>query len=131
MQNICDGFQAYRLREHLPLESIPEKLDPLDLEGIIAPSRDNCGAVLELPDVAELKAYIKTEKARKKAIEDNTAPTWDFGPELPLVNANFLLNALELLPGCTATAGKQRPALQAIYFKSEAGEGILLPVRRP
>lgn len=126
-QCFCDGFQAYRLREALPLPSIPEKETPLELERIIA---KNNGEALPLPTVPELKAHIKTEKARKKAIKDKTAPAWDFGEGLPAVNANFLLTALELLPGCTATASKQAPTLRAIYFESEAGDGILLPVKK-
>lgn len=127
MQCICDGFQAYRLREALPLETIPEKLQPIDLDRIIT---TNLGDVLNLPTVPELKAYIKTEKARKKAIKEKSAPLWDFGEALPAVNAEYLLNALELLPGAVATASKQRPTLRAIYLKSEYGDGALLPVRK-
>lgn len=127
LQCICDGFQAYRLREALPLETIPEKEKPLDLSRVIA---INSGAVLTLPTVPELKAHIKTEKARLKAQKDKNPPTWDFGAELPRVNAEYLLNALELLPDATATASRERPTLRAIYFESEHGDGILLPVRK-
>mgnify|MGYP003301979745 CR=1 FL=1 len=127
LQCICDGFQAYRLREALPLETIPEKETPLDLSRIIA---ENRGDLLTLPPVPELKAHIKAEKARKKAQKDKTAPAWDFGEELPQVNAEYLLNALELLPDAIAIASRERPTLRAIYFKSEHGDGILLPVRK-
>lgn len=127
-QCICDGFQAYRLREALPLEKIPEKESPLDLNRIFT---KNDGETLALPDVGELRAYIKTEKARKKATKnDKTPPLWDFGEDLPAVNAEYLLTALEILPGCTATASKQSPATRSIYFESEAGNGIICPVRK-
>lgn len=126
-QCICDGFQAYRLREALPLEKIPENESPLDLDRILSP---NHGEPLALPDVGELRAYIKTEKARKKAKKDKTAPLYDFGDGLPALNAEYLLTALEILPGCTATASKERPEIRAIYLKSEAGEGIICPVRK-
>lgn len=127
LQCICDGFSAYRLREHLPLEKIPERAEPIDAKRIVAP---NQGEPLTLPDLGELRAYIKTEKARLKAKKDKSAPVYDFGEGLPAVNAEYLLNALELLPGCTATASKERPEIRTIYFKSEAGEGVICPVRK-
>ena len=127
LQCICDSFQAYRLREALPLEPIPPKASTIDLSRIIEP---NQGAPLALPDVGELRAYIKTEKARKKAAKDKTPPLYDFGDGLPAVNAEYLLNALELLPGCTATASHVRPLANTIYFKSEAGDGVICPVRK-
>lgn len=127
-QCICDSFQAYRLREALPLEPIPPKESPLDLNRIFT---KNDGEPLALPDVGELRAYIKTEKARKKATKnDKTPPLYDFGDGLPAVNAEYLLTALEILPGCTATASKQYPATRSIYFESEAGDGIICPVRK-
>ena len=127
LQCICDSFQAYRLREALPLEPIPPKASPLDLSRVFEPNK---GEALALPDVGELRAYIKEEKARKKATKDKTPPLYDFGDGLPAVNAEYLLNALELLPGCTATASHVRPLLNSIYFSSDAGDGLICPVRK-
>ena len=126
-QCICDGFQAYRLREPLPLEKIPENESPLDLDRIVTP---NQGESLNLPDIAELRAYIKTEKARLKASEQPPIPIYDFGDGLPALNAEYLLTALELLPGCTATASKLRPLLNCVYFESDAGDGCICPIRK-
>lgn len=127
-QCICDGSQAYRLRDALPLESIPEKQTPLDLDRVIS---ENLGEILKLPDLATLRAYIKTEKAKKKATKDKSGIIYDFGENLPAVNAEFLLNALELLQGCTtATASKERPTLRGIYLCSDSGDGVLLPVKK-
>lgn len=126
-QCICDGFQAYRLREALPLEPIPEKENTLDLNRIIT---KNDGEPLDLPSLAELRAYIKTEKAELKAKKDKSIVVYDFGEGLPAVNAEYLLTALELLPGCTATASKLRPLLNCIYFESSDGDGVICPVRK-
>jgi hypothetical protein len=126
-QCLCDSFQAYRLREALPLETLPEKISPIDLNRIIS---KNLGATLELPDVGTLRAFIKTEKARKKAAKDKSLIIYDFGEGLPAVNAEYLLNALEILPGCTATASRENSQLRAIYFESPDGDGILMPVRK-
>lgn len=128
-QYICDGFRLFKLSAALPLPTIPEKEKPIDAARIIDPAKHNPDP-LALPDVAELRAYIKEEKARKKAIKDKTAPVYDFGDGLPLVNANFLLDALELLPGCTATASSRAPLIAPIYFESVHGCGILCPVRK-
>lgn len=126
-QCVCDSFQAYRLREALPLEAIPANVAPFDLGRIIA---KNSGPLLEIPDVGTLRAYVKTEKARKKAIRDKTPPVWDFGEGLPAVNAEFLLTALEILPGCTATASKDYTAIRNVYFESDAGDGVICPIRK-
>ena len=124
MQNLCDGFQAYRLREALPLEEIPANVQPLDIARIVL---TNCGDVVPLPELSELRAYIKTEKARKKATKDKSGVIYDFGEELPQINAEYLLTALELLPNCTAYAKAKN---HYIYFESEAGRGVILPIHK-
>ena len=131
MQNLCDGFQAYRLREALPLEEIPANVQPIYIDRIVI---TNGGDVVPLPELSELRAYIKTEKARIKALKkskeltpDKSAPIWDFGDDLPQVRAEYLLNALELLPNCTAYARKKN---EYIYFESDAGAGLILPIRK-
>lgn len=129
-QYICDGFRLFKLFESLPLEKIPEDVQPIDAARIIPTDKNAHGAVLELPSIAELKAHVKEEKARKKAIKDKSAPVYDFGAELPAVNAQYLLDMLEVLPGCTARATAERPKLRGIYFESVHGCGVLLPVRK-
>jgi hypothetical protein len=127
MQNICDSFQAYRLRDPLPLEELPKDVDKVNIDRIVV---TNCGDAVPLPELPELRAYIKEEKARLKAQKDKSAPLWDFGDGLPALNAEFLLTALEILPGCTATAAKAYAETRAVYFKSDAGEGVILPVKK-
>lgn len=127
LQCICDGYNGYRLREHLTLEKLPDNVEPIDLKRIVTP---NQGERLTLPSAAELRAYIKTEKARLKAKKDKSIVIYDFGEGLPAVNAEYLLTALEILPGCTATASKQYPTKRAIYFESEAGTGCVCPIRK-
>ena len=127
LQCICDGFQAYRLREALPLEPIPEKTEPIDVNCIVTP---NQGEPLKLPELSELRAYIKTKKAELKAKKDKSIVIYDFGEGLPAVNAEYLLTALELLPGCTATTSKLRPLTNCIYFESSSGDGVICPIRK-
>lgn len=134
-QCLCDGYHGVILDSEIP--GLPQaKTDSgrMALDHILSPSRKNEGAKLTLPTVGELKAAIKVhdaeERARKKA--KNRKPlTWDFGEGLPAVNGNYLLDMLELLPVCTATAASYNPTLSAIYFHAEGvGEGILMPIRK-
>lgn len=132
LQCFCDGYSGFRLHQALTLPAIREGLEPFNLAAAINPARDN-QTPLELPDVAELRALIKTEKARRKGegIKTSRPITYDFGEGLPLVDAQRLIDALEILPGCVARCSARRPEFSAVYFESAAGDGIVMPVKRP
>lgn len=49
---------------------------------------------------------------------------------IPAVDARFLLDIVEILPGATFRASNYRPDIGGIYFESADGFGILLPVRK-
>ena len=135
-QCLCDGYHGVILDSAIPgLPQADTSSATFTLTVALRPSRENHGATLSLPTVGELKAAIKVhdaeERARKAKTKDRKPLTWDFGEGLPAVNGNYLLDMLELLPGCTATASHASPLLGAIYFQAEGvGEGILLPVRK-
>ena len=134
LQCICDGYRAFRLAEHLPgLPAIRDGLEPFNVAGCIDPARDGFTQPLQLPDVAEVKSWLKAEKARRKGecIRDKMPLCWDFGEGLPYVNAQYLIDALELLPGCTCRISAHRPELGGLYLESPAGDGLVLPCRRP
>lgn len=134
-QCYCDGYRGVRLKEALPTDPVPETEITMTLANVVNPARENAGAVLNLPTISELKAHIKIEKAMNKGKAGKVGKglngaTWDFGEGLPMVDATFLLDMLELLPGCKAVGSKVRPELGPIYFESDAGDGVLLPVRK-
>lgn len=135
-QCLCDGYHGVILDSPIPgLPQADTSSAMFTLTVALRPSRENTGAKLALPTVGELKAAIKIhdaeERAQKVKTKDRKPLTWDFGEGLPAVNGNYLLDMLELLPGCTATASHASPLLGAIYFQAEGvGEGILLPVRK-
>lgn len=126
-QVLCDGYRAALLYKPLPL---PESISDFHAEEIIESTAHNATEPLDLPTVAELRAHIKVAKAqadfcRRKPI------LYDFGPGMPLVNAQFLLDMLQILPGCTAMIYPGECCLaNPVYFLAPSGEGILLPNRR-
>ena len=136
-QCLCDGYRGVILDSTIPgLPQADTSSAMFTLTVALRPSRENTGARLSLPTIGELKAAIKVhdaeERARKAKTKDRKPLTWDFGEGLPAVNGNYLLDMLELLPGCTATTARNNPLLSGIYFQAEGtGEGVLLPVRKP
>lgn len=134
LQCLCDGYRAFCLVDHLPgLPAVRDGLEPFNVAACIDPARRDFSRPLELPTVGEVKAYVKAEKARRKGEGIRNAPPvcWDFGEGLPYVNAQYLIDALELLPGCTCRISDRQPEKGGLYLKSSAGDGLVLPCHRP
>lgn len=126
-QCYCDGFRAVRLVDPLPVENIPDYLEPIDLDLIYGDIPQNKGRQLDLPSVGELKAHIKMEKAKPDRDRDSRIH-WDFGDVM--VDASFLIDMLEILPDCKAYAANYKVDIRSIYFESAAGDGLLLPCKK-
>lgn len=122
---VCDGFVAIRFNEKPLLPEIDEKWygQEMQLEQIVRPIYDS--EEITLPDIVELKVYIKTHKIKEK---NNPKKVADYllDKELNLwVNPQYLLNAMECLPDCKAYAANR---ISPIYFKAENGDGVVMPV---
>lgn len=122
---VCDGFVAIRFNEKPFLPEIDEKYhgQEMQLEYIVKPMDDS--KEITLPDISELKVYIKTHKIKEK---NNPRKVADYllNEELNLwVNPQYLLNAMECLPDCKAYAANR---ISQIYFKAENGDGVVMPV---
>ena len=129
-QYICDGYKAIKYADPLPLPALPAGVEYVNIaviDDIIAQSRD--GETVNAPDVDALKSYIKREKATRGK---SAKILYDFGAGLPVVDARFLLDMLEALPGAVLKVAKGRPDgvnLNAVYFENGANVGAMLPVR--
>ena len=122
---VCDGFVAIRFNEKPLLPEIDEKYhgQEMQLEKIVKPM--DSSKEIALPDIGKLKVYIKTHKIKEK---NNPKKVVDYSldEELNLwVNPQYLLNAMECLPGCKAYAANR---ISPIYLKSENGDGVVCPV---
>ena len=122
---VCDSFVAIRFNKKPLLPEIDEKYhgQEMQLEQIVKPMDGS--KEITLPDIRELKVYIKTHKIKEK---NNPKKVADYllDEELNLwVNPQYLLNAMECLPDCKAYAANR---ISPIYFKAENGDGVVMPV---
>ena len=122
---VCDSYVAIRFNEKPLLSEIDEKWhgQEMQLEQIVKPMDGS--KEIALPDIRELKVYIKTHKIKEK---NNPKKVADYllNEELNLwVNPQYLLNAMECLPDCKAYAANR---ISQIYFKAENGDGVVMPV---
>ena len=122
---VCDSFVAIRFNDKPFLPEIDEKWhgQEMQLEQIVKPMDGS--KEISLPDISELKVYIKTNKIKEK---NNPKKVADYllNEELNLwVNPQYLLNAMECLPDCKAYAANR---ISQIYFKAENGDGVVMPV---
>ena len=122
LQYICDGVRGVQLKNALPLEALPDNVETVQLNKIIDDAKKYNNIVLELPELKALKTYIKLCKAESK----QDFYFYDFGPGLPFVNAEFLADLLEILPGCKAYAKTNG---FNIFFESDDGRGLLCCVQ--
>lgn len=122
---VCDSFVAIRFNETSLLPEIDEKYhgQEMQLEQIVKPMDGS--KEIALPDISELKVYIKTHKIKGK---NNSKKVADYLLDEKLnlwVNPQYLLNAMECLPDCKAYAANR---INPIYFKAENGDGVVMPV---
>ena len=122
---VCNGVVAIRFNEKPFLPEIDEKYhgQEMQLEQIVKPMDGS--KEIALPDISELKVYIKTHKIKEK---NNPKKVADYmlNEELNLwVDPQYLLNAMECLPDCKAYAANR---ISPIYFKAENGDGVVMPV---
>lgn len=122
---VCDSFVAIRFNEKPLLPEIDEKYygQEMQLEHIVKPMDGSKEIVL--PDISEIKVYIKTHKIKEK---NNPKKVVDYLLDEGLnlwVNPQYLLNAMECLPDCKAYAANR---ISQIYFKAENGDGVVMPV---
>lgn len=122
---VCDSFVAIRFNDKPLLPEIDSKYhgQEMQLEQIVKPMDGS--KEIALPDIGELKVYIKTHKIKEK---NNPKKVADYllNEELNLwVNPQYLLNAIECLPDCKAYAANR---ISPIYFNAENGDGVVMPV---
>lgn len=104
VQVSCDGFRCAVLRD---FAEVPEILTLKNLNRVF-PNWKNFadvheitqhGNIVELPNLNELKEYVKAYKKITKL-----RATFDFGENLPYIDAEFLIDAMEIVDLKTSKA---------------------------
>ena len=131
---VCDGYRMIRSADALDgFKAASAVLDTTKAIGNIS----DYTVKLVLPTVKELKQDMKIAKlagadagnVHVRVDGKRMDFVYDFGVDLPMVNAKYLVDMLEALPECEAFA--RSGMLNApIYFVSGEDDGILLPVRK-
>ena len=129
-QAVCDGFRIIILNTPIDLPAPPVPCT-MDVGRLVDDARNHATTPLETPTLGELKSYIKITKAENKTKYGKRASnqhiSWDFGENLPAVNATYLLDILTAFPDATITCSTMTAP---IHFSHADGEAILLPVRK-
>lgn len=116
---VCDGYLAVRLKK--PMEGF-ESVPGVDLDKVFPNSTYFSDPVeVEIPTPGELKIN-KRKLTTGKAV-------YDFGEDLPMVDASFLKDVMDCLPDAKAVT-ERNSTTRLIYFTSDRGDAILLPVRK-
>ena len=126
-QCVCDGFVAFRLRNPLPLHDRPKDAgEPIDLDRIF-PTDLSKHQALSMPSVTELRQAISVQKAQFTGKAKNFTPRWHFGPEKPVVNAQFLLDAATIFPNAAEIFWIS--TISPLVIRCAEGDALILPIR--
>ncbi len=126
-QYVTDNTMAARTHN---IFNLPKNAtgDFLGCERIFNAAINNNNIPLTLPDKGSLKSYITLQKAERKAGNIKTPHIeYDFGEELPTVDAEKLILILENTNNLEAYASEN--IFSVLYFKSEEVEIVLMPIR--
>lgn len=125
MQCTCDGYRVYRLKQPLDLPNMPDDVKPIDVSKIMCAKDSRKNVLAPTPDRGELKAFIEMQRVEYGKAH---VPAWDLGDGLPSVNACYLLDMLTVFPDARLICDTES-TLTPIFIASEAGDGLLMPIR--
>lgn len=143
-QCVCDGAMMIRLADALPLPPRPASASkPLNTAQFFRKdvTTDDAFDFLPLPDPADVRAFIRADRARLSAVpagrqrkEARTSGKyfiWDFGKGRPCVNAMYLLEIMTIFPDAKRIYFRRGRAglASALQVVASNGDAVILPVR--
>lgn len=128
-QYICSGFYAVTFFEQIDLPKCTKEVN-MDMQKFFTDTSENM-VELDLPKTEELKQIISILKAEKRIDKSkkHNIPMYDFGDNLPLVNAEYLLNIMQAIEA-TKIKSSAINLTRPIYIKGKKGEAVLMPIRK-
>lgn len=126
-QIIISNCIAIRLNEHLPVTEA--KIPFGSVDNLFLSACENTKE-LDLLSLKDLKDYIHNAKECK--YRGHKSIVYDFGEKLPRVNPEYMLLIYKVLgqQNLTAKVNKYKRETRPIYFSSDRGDAILMPVRK-
>lgn len=119
---VCACCDYYCIRVNAaPPEDIPTAAG-IDINKFFEVAR---GEELPAPSLDAARYYVKNpiiDAYGKKR------PVYDFGDDLPRVNARYLLDMLRIFPDARIYTTAHNPKNRAIFFESAFGDGLLMPI---
>lgn len=131
-QIIISNCIAIRLNEHL---SIPEANIPFgNVDNLFLSACQNTEQ-LDLLSLEYLKDYIqnaKDDEPQRYKGRGHESIVYDFGEGLPMVNSEYMLLIYRALgwQNLTAKVNEDKWGTSPIYFSSDRGDGILMPIKK-
>ncbi len=127
-QCMCNGYLAYRLKNHLPLPERPESVGKgVDLDRIFPASLAGWKS-LPMPSAHELKAFIATERAKlNRAERKSFEPQWSFGPNAPSVNAKYMLDLVTVFPNADTLFWNT--VVSPLVVTCDGSDAMIMPLR--
>lgn len=131
-QIVISDYIAIRLNEHL---SIPEvSIPPSNVDSLFLSACQNTEQ-LDLLSLEYLKDYIqnaKDDEPQRYKGRGHGSIVYDFGERLPMVNSEYMLLMYKVLgwQNLTAKVNEDKWETSPIYFFSDRGDGILMPIKK-
>lgn len=142
-QVVCDGYRVFEFNEicnSVPIgtEEETKKENPEKYIGYIDEVVKHKNIELPIPERGKLAAYIKAEKARLKAngIKKirNIDIRYNFGTGLPMVSAEFLLDAIDGIPDgklyATTNIHSEVTTVTPLVMLGDNGRTVLMPIKK-
>lgn len=113
---------------------IPEERKDYEVDDIFLSACKNTEK-LDLLSLEYLTDYIqnaKDDEPERYKGRNHESIVYDFGERLPMVNSEYMLLIYKVLGwrNLTAKANEDKWETSPIYFSSDRGDGILMPMRK-
>ena len=116
--NNVDSLPEHTDQEKAQMSDSANKISKIAEEAL-----SRCGDYMPMPTIDEVKAYVKSCKSDMSS----EGCIWAFSKIGPFVNARHLLDIMQVFPDIRFA--KPESNVSAVYFHSEDGDGVLMPIR--
>ena len=140
-QIVCDGMRVFLFSDICRSVPIATEVEysqgkPETFLKFIHEYSEFRSTELEIPSRTQLVAYLKQKKATLKACKDkydSTKVVYNFGPGLPAVSVEYLIDAIDAAPDSkcyTVDNGHTPIPFSPLLFVCDRAVSLLMPIRK-